>query len=66
METASLLELPDPQWYTEVVLRERDKGVLDNMPWTEKNANHKYDMELRKRDSFFWAPPVSFYPLIFG
>lgn len=57
METASLLELPDPQWYTEVVLRERDKGVLDNMPWTEKNQKHKYDMELRSRDSFFWAPP---------
>lgn len=57
METASLLDFPDAQWYTEVVLRERDKGVLDNLPWTEKNQHHKYDLELRKRDSFFWAPP---------
>ena len=62
METASLLEIPDAQWYTEVVLRERDKGVLDNLPWTEKNEKHKYDLELRQRDSFFWAPPVSFPP----
>lgn len=58
METASLLDLQNPNWYTEVVLRERDKGVLDNLPWTEKNEHHKYDLELRKRDSFFWAPPV--------
>jgi hypothetical protein len=58
METASLLELPSADWLTEVVLRERDKGVFDNLPWTEKNQNHKYDLELRKRDAFFWAPPV--------
>lgn len=57
METASLLEIPNADWYTEVVLRERDKGVFDNLPWTEKSEKHKYDLELRKRDSFFWAPP---------
>lgn len=37
METASLLELPNAQWYTEIVLRERDKGHLDNVSWMEKN-----------------------------
>jgi len=26
METAALLSLPDAKWYTEIVLRERDKG----------------------------------------
>ena len=83
METASLLNLPEAQWYTEIVLRERDKGHLDNVAWSEKNErsassllphspsfpflfrvliyfySHRFahEMELRKRDSFFWAPP---------
>eukprot|EP01132_Coremiostelium_polycephalum_P004533 gene4533-5649_t len=57
METASLLELPNSKWLTEIQLRERDKGKMDNISWTEKNANFGHEMELRKRDSFFWAPP---------
>eukprot|EP01111_Echinosteliopsis_oligospora_P002061 TRINITY_DN13016_c0_g1_i1.p1 TRINITY_DN13016_c0_g1~~TRINITY_DN13016_c0_g1_i1.p1 ORF type:complete len:370 (+),score=97.41 TRINITY_DN13016_c0_g1_i1:30-1112(+) len=57
METAALLELPDGKWYTEIVLRERDKGHLDNVSWTEKNERFSDEMALRKRDSFFWAPP---------
>jgi NAD+ kinase len=57
METASLLDLPDAQWYTEIVLRERDKGHLDNVAWSEKNERFSHEMALRKRDSFFWAPP---------
>ncbi len=59
METAALLDIPGAKWYTEIVLRERDKGALDNLPWTEKSLNYKHEVELRKRDSFFWAPPVS-------
>jgi len=57
METAALLDLPDAKWYTEIVLRERDKGHLDNVSWTEKNERFANEMALRKRDSFFWAPP---------
>ena len=30
METAALLDLPNSEWYTEVLLRERDKGKMDN------------------------------------
>jgi NAD+ kinase len=57
METAALLDLPQAKWYTEIVLRERDKGHMDNISWTEKNERFGHEMELRKRDSFFWAPP---------
>jgi len=57
METATLLDLPSAEWYTEIVLRERDKGVLDNVSWTEKNLKYVHELELRKRDAFFWAPP---------
>ena len=41
METASLLNLPDAQWYTEIVLRERDKGHLDNVAYQEKNERYE-------------------------
>jgi len=57
METAALLDLPHAHWFTEIVLRERDKGHMDNISWAEKNDRFKSEMELRKRDSFFWAPP---------
>ncbi|EFA86670.1 phosphoglycerate mutase domain-containing protein [Heterostelium album PN500] len=57
METASLLGLEESKWLTEIQLRERDKGKMDNISWTEKNEKFGHEMELRKRDSFFWAPP---------
>eukprot|EP01133_Synstelium_polycarpum_P014927 gene14927-17651_t len=37
METASLLGLDEAKWLTEIQLRERDKGKMDNISWTEKN-----------------------------
>jgi len=57
METAALLELPDANWYTEIMLRERDKGQLDNVSWVERNEKFKDEMKRRKRDAFFWTPP---------
>eukprot|EP00027_Filamoeba_sp_ATCC50430_P007973 CAMPEP_0168547362 /NCGR_PEP_ID=MMETSP0413-20121227/3993_1 /TAXON_ID=136452 /ORGANISM="Filamoeba nolandi, Strain NC-AS-23-1" /LENGTH=391 /DNA_ID=CAMNT_0008577605 /DNA_START=63 /DNA_END=1238 /DNA_ORIENTATION=+ len=57
MESASLLGLPDAKWYTEIVLRERDKGLLDNVSWIERKEKYNDEMERRKRDSFFWCPP---------
>jgi len=57
METSALLDLPDAKWYTEIVLRERDKGQLDNVSWIERNEKFADEMARRKRDSFFWAPP---------
>jgi NAD+ kinase len=57
METAALLALPNAKWYTEIVLRERDKGLLDNVSWVERNEKYAEEMARRKRDAFFWAPP---------
>eukprot|EP01027_Heterolobosea_sp_BB2_P011606 GEZU01016896.1.p1 GENE.GEZU01016896.1~~GEZU01016896.1.p1 ORF type:complete len:206 (+),score=45.70 GEZU01016896.1:98-715(+) len=36
METAALLDIHGAQWLTEIVLRERDKGLLDNTSWEER------------------------------
>ncbi|KAN0053334.1 hypothetical protein ACTA71_009783 [Dictyostelium dimigraforme] len=57
METASLLGLPDANWLTEIQLRERDKGKMDNISWTDKKDHFGNEMMMRKRDSFFWCPP---------
>jgi broad specificity phosphatase PhoE len=57
METAALLDLPNAKWYTEIVLRERDKGQMDNTSAVDKKTIFKEEMERRKRDAFFWAPP---------
>jgi hypothetical protein len=50
METAALLDLPGARWYTEIVLRERDKGPLDNTSIIERNEKWAEEMERRKRD----------------
>jgi broad specificity phosphatase PhoE len=50
METAALLDLPNARWYTEIVLRERDKGPLDNTSIIERNEKWAEEMERRKRD----------------
>jgi hypothetical protein len=33
------------------MLRERDKGQLDNVSWIERNEKYKDEMKRRKRDS---------------
>jgi NAD+ kinase len=58
METASLLQLPNAHWYTEIVLRERDKGLMDNTSAVDKQTKFAEEMTRRKRDAFFWAPPA--------
>ncbi|KAH3743627.1 phosphoglycerate mutase family protein [Pelomyxa schiedti] len=56
METAALLDLPGAVWRTEVLLRERDKGVLDNTSIVEQRAKYAAELERRARDCFFWSP----------
>eukprot|EP01118_Nematostelium_gracile_P015019 TRINITY_DN5947_c0_g1_i2.p1 TRINITY_DN5947_c0_g1~~TRINITY_DN5947_c0_g1_i2.p1 ORF type:complete len:286 (-),score=76.89 TRINITY_DN5947_c0_g1_i2:31-888(-) len=56
METAALLDLPGAEWYTEIMLRERDKGQMDNVSWIERNEKFSDEMKRRRRDAFFWAP----------
>eukprot|EP00028_Trichosphaerium_sp_Am-I-7-wt_P002048 CAMPEP_0168533552 /NCGR_PEP_ID=MMETSP0405-20121227/17176_1 /TAXON_ID=498012 /ORGANISM="Trichosphaerium sp, Strain Am-I-7 wt" /LENGTH=350 /DNA_ID=CAMNT_0008559697 /DNA_START=37 /DNA_END=1086 /DNA_ORIENTATION=+ len=57
METASLLDIPNAEWYTEIVLRERDKGNFDNMSKADRRKHYSDALKLRKRDAFFWRPP---------
>jgi len=57
METSALLNLPDSVWLTEIMLRERDKGLMDNKSHEEKKRMFSEELERRKRDAFFWAPP---------
>ncbi|XP_049848826.1 uncharacterized protein LOC126316776 [Schistocerca gregaria] len=57
METSAYLNLPNAKWYTEIVLRERDKGWLDNTSHADKKHLFADELERRKRDAFFWAPP---------
>jgi len=51
METSSLLQLPNAQWYTEIVLRERDKGLMDNTSAVDKQTKFAEEMARRKRDA---------------
>jgi NAD+ kinase len=57
METAARMNLPDAQWYAEMLLRERDWGQMDLMSEDER-SNKMYD-ELKRRDldGFYYAPP---------
>ncbi len=63
METAGLLDLPGAQWYTEIVLRERDKGLLDNVSWIERNEKFSGEMERRKRDWYVISQHAIFYAI---
>jgi len=56
MESAAYLNLPGAKWLTEIVLREKDKGNLDNMDPEEKAEKFGFELEKRKRDSFFLGP----------
>ena len=45
METAAHLALPSASWRTEFYLRERDRGVLANMPKQERHAEFPGERE---------------------
>ncbi|TMW56602.1 hypothetical protein Poli38472_006612 [Pythium oligandrum] len=57
METAARLELPNAQWFAEMLIRERDWGQMDLM--SEQDRMVKMQDELRRRDldRFYYAPP---------
>lgn len=57
METAALLELPNPRWYEDYYLRERDWGKLTSLPDNERLARFKEAFVERKQDEFYWKPP---------
>lgn len=57
METAARLKMSGAVWYRDYYLRERDWGQLDVMSEEERNARFGDEIQRKKRDGFFWAPP---------
>ena len=57
METASLLGLPDAEWYRNFYLTERDWGDIESSPENERAEKFKDALEMRIIEPFFWRPP---------
>lgn len=56
-QTAALLELPDAQWFSEVYLRERDRGDMDIVSELERQTDYAEAMKMLNRSKFFTRPP---------
>jgi NAD+ kinase len=56
-ETAGLLDLEGHDWYVDHMLREREIGDFDGLPWEERNAREKDMLVTRDTDPFYWIPP---------
>jgi broad specificity phosphatase PhoE len=57
IETALYLNIPNATWYTEINLREREWGALDVMSFQERQLRYADELQRRKRDGIYWAPP---------
>jgi len=57
LETAALLDLPNAYWNRNVFLRERNFGRLSSLNYEEREKRFSKEIELRKRDAFYWVPP---------
>ncbi|CAK5179887.1 unnamed protein product [Aphanomyces euteiches] len=57
METAARFNLPDAQWYAEMLLRERDWGQMDLMSEAERSVKMHDELKRRDLDRFYYAPP---------
>jgi broad specificity phosphatase PhoE len=57
LETAALLCFPQSNWEREVFLRERNFGRLASLSYDERERRFQMEMQLRKRDHFYWVPP---------
>ena len=57
LETAAYLDLPNPLWNRNVFLRERNFGRLSSLNYEEREKRFSHEIELRKRDAFYWVPP---------
>ncbi|RHY36996.1 hypothetical protein DYB34_002862, partial [Aphanomyces astaci] len=57
METAARFNLPDAQWYAEMLLRERDWGQMDLMSEAERGVKMQDELKRRDLDRFYYAPP---------
>jgi len=57
IETAYHLGLLGLPWYVEFYLRERDQGMMDVVPESERKTRFAGELKRRSIDSFFWRPP---------
>jgi broad specificity phosphatase PhoE len=55
-ETAALLDFQDASWFVDYNLRERDWGLLDTLPPSQR-AQHAAAMAFQHVEPFFWTPP---------
>jgi broad specificity phosphatase PhoE len=55
-ETAALLELPQASWRQEFHLRERDKGLMDNLPDDEQRRLFILEQQQYEQDPFLAYP----------
>ncbi len=55
-ETAALLSLPNAMWREEFHLRERDRGLIDNIPRSEEREKFSREHKLYTLDPFLSVP----------
>lgn len=56
-ETAALLCRANARWYSDIYLRERDRGDLDVCSHEEAIAKYSDSLRRREIDPFYWCPP---------
>jgi len=56
-ETAALLGFDNSEWHSEFYLREQDMGVFGSLSNTERKEQFYTELERKKLDSFYFAPP---------
>lgn len=57
METAALLKLKSEPWYLDFYLRERDQGLFESMPISERLKYYPEDVRRLRDDPFIARPP---------
>lgn len=57
LETAALMNFPNAHWEKNGFLRERNFGRLSSLTYEEREKRFSRELEMRKRDHFYWMPP---------
>jgi len=57
-ETAACLNLSDPRWEENRVIRERSWGEIDSIPLKQFAEEYPQNAILKKKDPLYWTPPA--------
>lgn len=57
-ETAANLQLENPRWEENRVVRERSWGEIGSIPRSEFEKRYSQNAKLKKHDPLYWAPPA--------